>query len=185
MPKISVMKGLIVVDVQQDFCPGGSLGTKDGDKIIPVINKLMDKFGFVLASKDWHPEQTVHFEKWPVHCVRGTSGADFHKALQSEKITEVALKGTGNSDDGYNAFEATNLDVHHQLRKKGIDEVYVCGIATEYCVKATALAAQQAGFKTYLVTDAISAVEAKPGDAKDALQLMEESGVRMVKSDEI
>lgn len=179
------MKGLIVVDVQQDFCPGGSLATGDGDKIIPVINKLMDKFGFVLASKDWHPEKTVHFEKWPVHCVRGTTGADFHKALQSEKITEVALKGTGNSDDGYNAFEATNLDVNHQLHRKGIDEVYVCGIATEYCVKATALAARQAGFKTFLVTDAISAVEAKPGDAEEALNTMKENGIVMAKSDEI
>lgn len=179
------MKGLIVVDVQKDFCPGGSLATADGDKIIPVINSILDHFDYVIATKDWHPGETVHFENWPVHCVRGTAGADFHDDLQVEKIDEVALKGTGNSDDGYSAFEATNLDVHHRLRKQDITELYICGIASEYCVMATARDARRAGFNTYVIEDAISAVERMPGDTEKACNDMKQQGIRFVHSAEV
>ena len=179
------MKGLIIVDVQKDFCPGGALPSAGGDKIIPVINDLQKKFDVIIASKDWHPGQTVHFEKWPVHCVRGSKGAEFHEQLNIDKINEVALKGTGNTDDGYSAFEATNLDIQSWLKKKNVSEVYVCGIASEYCVSATARDAKKAGFKTFVVEDAISAVEAEAGDTEKAIKEMKTCGVEMVNSQNV
>lgn len=179
------MKGLIIVDVQKDFCPGGSLATAGGNDIIPTINSLMDKFDIIIASKDWHPAQTVHFEKWPAHCVRGTDGAEFHKDLSVEKINDVALKGTGNSDDGYSAFEATNLDLNTWLKKQKVTDVFVCGIASEYCVNATAMDANKAGFKTYVIEDAISAVEAKSGDAEKALKNMRSAGIQLIGSSNV
>lgn len=159
--------------------------TAGGDAIIPVINGLMEKFDHIVASKDWHPGSTVHFEKWPVHCVRGTDGASFHDDLNAEKINEVALKGTGNTDDGYSAFEATNVDLNHWLKQKGITDLYVCGIASEYCVNATAMDAHKAGFKTFVVEDAISAVEAKPGDTDKAISNMKNAGIQFVKSADV
>jgi len=178
------MKGLLVVDVQNDFCPGGSLAVPEGDKIVPVINGLMDKFPVVVASKDWHPKQTVHFQKWPVHCVHNSRGADFHPGIQSTKIEQVFLKGTGNKDDGYSAFEATNLDLKDYLKKKGVTELYVTGLATDYCVRASALDAAKI-FQTFVVTDAIAAVNVKPGDDKRALEDMERAGVKTVLSTDI
>jgi nicotinamidase/pyrazinamidase len=178
-------KALIIVDVQQDFCPGGALPAPKGNEVIPVINSLMDKFDYVVASKDWHPAQTVHFNRWPVHCVRASTGAAFHKDLKEEKINEVALKGTGNSDDGYSAFEATNIDLSHWLKKNKIDTVYISGLTTEYCVKATALDALTSGFKVYIITDAIAAVEAQSGDGKHALKEMQRAGIQLVASEEI
>ncbi len=95
------------MDVQNDFCPGGALAVQDGDQVVPVINKIMNRFEVVVASKDWHPSVTKHFEKWPVHCVQNTYGAAFHPQLDAENIQEVFLKGTSQEDDGYSAFEAT------------------------------------------------------------------------------
>ena len=178
-------KALIIVDVQQDFCPGGSLPAPKANEVIPVINRLMDKFDFVVASKDWHPVQTVHFDKWPVHCVRASAGAAFHPDLNEEKINKVALKGTGNSDDGYSAFEATNIDLSHWLKKNKIDTVYVSGLTTEYCVKATALDALKSGFKVFVTTDAVAAVEAQAGDGNQALKEMQDAGILLVKSEEV
>ncbi|MCO6497291.1 MAG: isochorismatase family protein [Chitinophagaceae bacterium] len=179
------VKCLIVVDVQRDFCPGGALAAAGGDDIIPVINGLMDKFDFVIATKDWHPSQTVHFEKWPVHCVRGTDGARFHKDLNIDKINEVVLKGTGNTDDGYSGFEGTNVDMSSWLKRNKVTEVYVCGIATEYCVLATAVDALKSGFKTTVITDAIAAVEAAAGDTEKALAKMKDAGLELKSSDSI
>ena len=96
------MRGLLVVDVQNDFCPGGSLAVPNGDNVVPVINALMEKFSVVVASKDWHPRKTVHFQKWPVHCVHNTRGAEFHPHLDSVRIRQGFLKGTGNKDGGGN-----------------------------------------------------------------------------------
>lgn len=179
------MKALLVVDVQNDFCPGGSLAVPEGDKVVPVINDLMEQFPLVVASKDWHPSQTVHFQKWPVHCVHNRPGADFHPGLKSMKIKQVFLKGTGNKDDGYSAFEATNLDLEKFLKEKGVTELYVTGLATDYCVGASALDAVKKGFKTFVVEDAIAAVNVHPGDDKKALEEMKNAGVRAVKSEEI
>lgn len=178
-------KALLIVDVQKDFCPGGALAAPAGNDIIPVINKMMDKFDLVIASKDWHPEKTVHFENWPVHCVRATAGAAFHSDLDTTKIDEVVLKGTSNSDDGYSAFEATNNDLAYLLQKNSIEEVFVCGLTTEYCVKATARDALKAGFKVSVVSDASAAVAAKEGDEKKALEEIQQMGIHLVRTDDL
>ncbi|HXL00666.1 MAG TPA: nicotinamidase [Dysgonamonadaceae bacterium] len=178
-------KALLIVDVQNDFCPGGALAVKDGDKVVPVINGIIDKFDLVLASKDWHPVDSVHFEKWPVHCVQNTYGADFHPDLQTDKIDRVLLKGTQNKDDGYSAFEATNISLADFLRGEGVTDLYVCGLATDYCVKATALDACKLGFRTYVITDAVAAVNLNPGDDKKALEEISSQGCVLVNSNEI
>ncbi|NLH29469.1 MAG: nicotinamidase [Bacteroidales bacterium] len=178
-------KALLIVDVQNDFCPGGALAVKDGDKVVPVINGIIDKFDLVLASKDWHPVDSVHFEKWPVHCVQNTYGADFHPDLQTDKIDRVLLKGTQNKDDGYSAFEATNISLADFLREEGVTDLYVCGLATDYCVKATALDACKLGFRTYVITDAVAAVNLNPGDDKKALEEISSQGCILVNSNEI
>ena len=178
-------KTLLIVDVQNDFCPGGALAVKDGDKVVPVINGIIDKFDLVLASKDWHPVDSVHFEKWPVHCVQNTYGADFHPDLQTDKIDRVLLKGTQNKDDGYSAFEATNISLADFLRGEGVTDLYVCGLATDYCVKATALDACKLGFRTYVITDAVAAVNLNPGDDKKALEEISSQGCILVNSKEI
>lgn len=176
---------LLIVDLQNDFCPGGALQTRDGHKIIPVINELMHQFSIILASKDWHPANTVHFDNWPVHCVRATSGAAFPDALNILPIQKLFLKGTGNNDDGYSAFESTNEDLSFYLKQQQIDHIYLCGIATEYCVKATAMDAIHSGFKVTLITDAISAVELKDGDTQRAIDFLQSSGVILMTSSEI
>lgn len=171
------MRALLVVDVQRDFCPGGALGVKDGNKIIPYINQLMQEFDIVVASRDWHPETTVHFEKWPVHCVQNTEGAEFHPELHLRQINQEFKKGTANKDDGYSAFEATNEDLAAYLKARDVDELYVCGLTTEYCVKSTAIDAVRNGFKTFLFTDAIAAVNMESGDAEKALEEMQQEGI--------
>lgn len=178
-------RALLVVDVQNDFSPGGALAAPAGNDIIPVINRIMDKFDLVIASKDWHPEKTVHFENWPVHCVRATTGAAFHPDLATTMIDEVVLKGTSNNDDGYSAFEATNNDLAYLLQRNNIREVFVCGLTTEYCVKATARDALKAGFKVSVVLDASAAVAAKEGDEKKALEEIQQMGISLVWADDI
>lgn len=173
---------LILVDIQRDFCPGGALPAPGGNKIIPVVNSIIDKFDLVIASKDWHPARTIHFEKWPVHCVRATEGAAFHPQLDTLNIDEVVLKGTGNSDDGYSAFEATNMDLESLLRKNKITSVFVCGLTTEYCVNATALDALKAGFEVAVITDATAAVAANEGDEEAALEKMRTQGIKLLTS---
>ncbi len=179
------MKAMLVVDVQNDFCPGGALAVPDGDKVVPVINALMDRFWLVVASKDWHPSRSVHFGKWPVHCVHNTPGADFHPGIQSVKIKQVFLKGTKDKDDGYSAFEATNVDLTSYLRERGVTDLYVTGLATDYCVKASAIDAVKNGFKTYVVKDAVAAVDVSPGDGEKAIEEMKKSGVTMISSQEL
>lgn len=178
-------KALLIVDVQNDFCRGGSLGVKDGDKVVPVINNLMNRFDMVIASQDWHPADSVHFEKWPVHCVAGTHGADFHPDLLSDKIDLKLRKGTDNRDEGYSAFEATNVALTKYLRDHNVTTIYVCGLTTDYCVKQTALDAVKQGFHTYVITDAIAAVNAQPGDDRSALHEMYAAGCVLVESEEI
>jgi len=179
------MRALLIVDVQNDFCPGGALAVPEGDKVVPVINRLMDHIDVIVASKDWHPQQTIHFQKWPPHCVQGTHGAEFHPNLQSKNIQKVFLKGTGNKDDGYSAYEATSEDLAQYLKSKGVTEIYVTGLATDYCVRASALDANKMGFRTYVVTDAIAAVDVHPGDGQKALDEMKSGGIRLVKSPEV
>jgi len=179
------MRGLLIVDVQNDFCPGGALAAPEGDKVVPVINGLMDRFSVVVASKDWHPQQSVHFQHWPPHCAQNTRGAEFHPQLQSETIQQVFLKGTRDVDDGYSAFEATNLDLNEYLKSKGVTDVYVTGLATDYCVKASAIDAAKKGFRTFVVTDAVCAVDVQPDDGQRALEVMKAAGVTLVDSSQV
>ncbi len=176
------MKALLIVDLQNDFCPNGALPAPDGDRIVPVINRLMDKFDYVLASKDWHPANTIHFETWPVHCVRDTPGAEFHPDLDASKLDFVFLKGTDNKDDGYPAFEATNENLTTYLRKKKISELYVAGLVTEYCVKQTMLDALKNGFKTFLIEDAVQGICKDKNDVSEAIADMKKAGALMANS---
>jgi nicotinamidase/pyrazinamidase len=179
------MKALLIVDVQNDYCPGGVMAVPGADKVVPVINQLMDLFPLIVASKDWHPKDSVHFKKWPPHCVKDTPGADFHKGLRAAKLNKIFLKGTKNKDDGYSAFEATNDDLEKFLRKEGVEDLYIAGLATENCVKATALDADKRGFETFVVEDAVAAVNAKEGDGAKALKAMEKAGVTLIDSTDI
>lgn len=179
------MRALLIVDLQNDFCPGGALGVPEGHQVVPVINGLMESFELVIASKDWHPKKTKHFDKWPVHCVQHTYGAAFHPNLNAENIDQVFIKGTGREDDGYSAFEATNIDLETYLKDHEVDDLYVCGLTTDYCVKASALDAKAIGFNVFVVEDAIRAVNANKDDGERALEEMKFKRIVLVKSGEI
>ncbi len=179
------MKALMIIDVQVDFCPGGALPAPEGDIVVPVINDLINKFNIVIASRDWHPSDTVHFKKWPVHCVQDTKGAEFHPDLNVSKIGKFLLKGTENKDDGYSAFEATNENLANYLKKNEVDELYVCGLTTEYCVQETVLDSLRAGFKTYVIEDAIKGVNQHQDDAKNAKLNMKQEGAKIITSSDI
>ncbi|HEU5459715.1 MAG TPA: nicotinamidase [Pyrinomonadaceae bacterium] len=178
-------QALIVVDVQNDFCPGGALAVARGDDVVEPLNKLIDEFlerGYpVYKSRDWHPPTTKHFEKyggtWPVHCVQNTKGAEFHPALRDDPRITVVSKGLGDTDC-YSAFDETDLAA--QLRKQGVREVLVGGLATDYCVKNTVLDALKNGFKVKALSDAMKAVEVHPGDGEQAIEEMRAAGAEIV-----
>ena len=174
------MKALMIVDLQNDFCPGGALPAPEGDKVVPVINKLMKTFDHIIASKDWHPEDSVHFTRWPKHCIKNTKGAEFHPDLNTENIDFVFLKGTEGEDDGYSAFDATNENFIEYLKRNHITDLYVTGLTTEFCVKETALDAARHDFNTFVVRDAVEGVKAKKGDEQEALAEMEAEGVKLI-----
>ena len=174
------MNALLIVDVQNDFCPGGTLAAPDGDKVIPVINRLMEHFDIIVASRDWHPKESIHFNKWPVHCVENSFGAAFHPDLNTKKIQQIFLKGTGNRDDGYSAFEATNVNLNEYLKQRNVNELYVTGLATEYCVKESALDAIKNGFHVYVIKEATQGVHQHEGDEEKALKEMELKGVKLI-----
>lgn len=176
---------LLIVDVQNDFFPGGALGVKEGNRIIPVINRLIEHFDLVITSQDWHPENSIHFSKWPIHCVAETIGAEFHPDLNVEKINLKLKKGTDNKDDGYSAFEATNISFAEYLKENEITTLYICGLTTDYCVKESALDAIKNGIHTFIVTDAVAAVNVSPSDGKEALNQMYSKGCVLVESEEI
>ena len=180
-----IMKALLVVDVQNDFCPGGALPAPGGDKVVPVINSLIDKFPLIIASKDWHPEITLHFDKWPKHCVQGTKGAELHPDLRQDRIDQIVLKGAMNMDEGYSVFEGIDIDLEKFLRDRGVNTLYVTGLVTEYCVKETALDAQKRGFSTYVIKDAVEGVRLKKGDVERAFEEMKKAGVRLISSSEV
>lgn len=178
-------KILLIVDLQNDFCPGGSLAIKEGNEIVPVINGLMDKMDLIIATQDWHPEDSTHFEDWPVHCVANTIGAELNPELDEEKIDQIVLKGTGHDDPGYSAFDATNISLEAYLKEQNVGSLYVVGLATDYCVRASALDACKLGFHTFVVTDAIAAVDLEEGDGQRALDEMYKAGCLLVESKDI
>ncbi len=184
-------EALIIVDVQNDFCPGGNLPVPDGDAVVKPLNKLIkyarERDWTIIASRDWHPATTTHFDKWPIHCVAQTRGAEFHSALDLDNV-EVFSKGMGAEEDSYSAFDAKNtedLSLGDFLKRKGVERIFVGGLATDYCVKATVLDGLKDGFKTFFIDDASRAVNLKPGDTIAALDEMFEAGAEAVWSWEI
>lgn len=184
-----IMKALIVVDVQNDFCEGGSLAVPFADETVPIINKLMDKFNTIVTTQDWHPAGHCSFKEWPVHCVRETRGAELHPDLKLPKNTVSFCKGMKIDKDSYSGFGGTNgnleIGLLSYLKAKEVDEVYVCGLATDYCVKATALDAVKFGLKTYLIVDACRGVEINKGDIARAIIEMDDAGVVYVSVEKV
>lgn len=172
---------LLIVDVQNDFCPGGSLAVREGDAVVPVLNEEARRFhdaGLpVIATRDWHPAQTVHFTTgggiWPPHCVQGTGGAEFHPDLRLPAGTIVVSKGMDPTADSYSAWDAVAEDgrpLPRLLADLGVHRVFIGGLATDYCVRATTEDALAAGFQVVLLTDAIRGVDLQPGDSARAVE---------------
>lgn len=172
------MRLLLIVDLQNDFCPGGALAVPEGDRIIPVINNLMDQFSLIAASQDWHPEDSNHFDSWPPHCIQNTRGAKLHPDLNQEPIDQYFRKGITRDGDGYSVFEAGNKDFAQYLKDNQITEIYITGLATDYCVKHTALEAAKRDFDTYIIEEAVAGID--PEDIKKAKKEMKEAGVKFV-----
>lgn len=203
------MHALIVVDVQNDFVPGGALAVREGDQVVPIVNSLMPRFALVVATQDWHPRDHGSFAAnhpgarvgdtidlhglpqvlWPVHCVQNTPGAAFVAELDCVRFARIFQKGVDRDVDSYSGFfdngrrRATGLGDY--FRECGVDHIFVGGLATDYCVKFTALDARTLGFRTTLIRDACRGVELKSGDVSAALAEMTRAGVRIITSDEV
>ena len=195
MSRYDARTALVVVDLQNDFAdPAGGLAVNGGDAIVPAVNDAIREAtateALVVATQDWHPETTPHFAKdggtWPVHCVGGTWGAEIHPAVELAAAAPRVRKGT-NGEDGYSGFtmrdptteEEIPTELERLLRDRGIERVVVCGLATDYCVKATALDAARLGFAVTLLASAIAAVDLEPGDGDRALTEMAEASVTL------
>lgn len=200
------MKALIVVDLQNDFCPGGALAVPEGDQIVPLVNRLQREFDLVVATQDWHPADHGSFAAnhpgrrpgevlvlaglpqilWPAHGVQNTPGAEFHPKLNQTRFARVFRKGTDPTIDSYSGFfdnghrKATGLGDF--LKQQGVSEVFICGLTTDYCARFTALDAVALGFKTHVIADACRGVNLHPGDAERALDEMRAGGVLVVDS---
>ena len=197
------MKALLLIDIQNDFLPGGALAVRDGHEVVPVANRLMADYPVVVATQDWHPADHRSFASqhpgqqvgqrtelqglpqilWPDHCVQGTPGAEFPPRLDRRGIHHVVRKGTDPAIDSYSGFfdnarrKATGLEDY--LRSRGVDEVHILGLATDYCVKATALDARSLGFATRLITAGCRGVELAAGDCQRAIEEMRAAGVEI------
>lgn len=182
-----------MVDVQNDFCPGGALAVREGDMVVPIVNALAALVtragGPVFASRDWHPEASRHFAvhggPWPRHCLQQSAGAQFHPALRLPPGTTVVTKGDSLDDEGYDAFEGRTSDgrgLADALRAAGVRRVLVAGLATDYCVRASALGAVAAGFETVLIEDGVRPVDVSAGDGARAIAEMRAAGVKVTPS---
>lgn len=203
------MRALILVDIQNDFLPGGALEVPGGDKIIPLINHLQPFFQLVVATQDWHPADHGSFAAnhpgttvgdlvdlngltqvlWPVHCVQGSEGAALSQELDATRIRKIFVKGTDSGIDSYSGFfdnghrKATGLE--NYLRDQQVDEVFIVGLAADYCVKFTALDSRASGFKTYVVTDATRGVNLSTNDTREAFSQLEAAGIHLISSAEV
>jgi nicotinamidase/pyrazinamidase len=206
---IQTKKALILVDLQNDFCRGGSLEVPDGDAVIPVANRLQACFDLVIATQDWHPPGHVSFasahpgkkmgdtvlvdnivqELWPEHCIQGSQGAEFHPKLMTQHIHKLIHKGTDPKIDSYSTFfdnehlRSTGLEAY--LRQEGIDEIYIMGLATDYCVKYSCRDAVKLGFKVYVIEDGCRGVGLRAGDIEKAMEEMRSEGVKVIQSKDI
>jgi|SRR3989344_4144673 len=192
-------RALLIVDVQNDFCPGGALPVKNGDQVVEPLNRIVQFFDkneyFIMASRDWHPPNSKHFEKWPVHCVQnngnGTHGAQFHPKLKLPGRTYVISKGMGIDDDGYSPFEGSYLLGNSSIPMEGlmlarqVEELYIGGLATDYCVRAAVLDALKRRYAVYLLLDACRAVDLNTGDGDQAIEEMKQAGAIITSTDEI
>lgn len=178
-------QALIVIDVQNDFCPGGTLAVPHGDEVVAPLNQQIEKFLArgepVYKTRDWHPPTTKHFAAyggtWPVHCVQNTHGAQFHPALKDDARIHIISKGLGDID-GYSAFDKTELAAN--LHQQGVQELVVGGLATDYCVKNTVLDALKMGFKVKAIENAMRAVDLEPGDGERAIEEMRAAGAEII-----
>ena len=193
------MDALLIVDFQNDFCPGGALPVADGDKIAAPINALLDSFDLVVATRDWHPPNHGSFAGinvdpaewrgadppsiWPVHCVQGTPGAELYAGLDEAKVDVVIDKGQDPNSQGYSGFQDTRLG--DLLRGRGVDRLYVAGLATDYCVKNTVLDARRLGFDVTVIEDAIRGVDVQTGDSERAVEEMREAGADLAMSPDV
>jgi nicotinamidase/pyrazinamidase len=184
------MRALILVDIQNDFCPGGSLAVAGGDEVVPVANRLIPLFGIVVATQDFHPEGHSSFIEeggpWPPHCVQGTTGADFHPDLTP--VENVFHKGAIHREDSYSGFaddggNKTGLD--QWLKGRYVNELYVMGLATDYCVKATVLDALKLGYRVVVVLDGCRGVDIKARDSQEAFSEMSMAGAAFIQSTEV
>ena len=201
MPK----KVLIIVDLQNDFCPGGNLAVPGGDEVMPLANQLQSHFDLVVATQDWHPQDHMSFAVnhpgyavgevinindmpqvlWPQHCIQESKGAEFHAGLDLSKIKKIVHKGTETHTDSYSAFfdnaHKRSTGLSDYLRSEGVEEVYIMGLATDFCVKYSALDAVHCGFRVYVIEDACRGVELNAGDIASALAEMRKVGVQVIK----
>jgi nicotinamidase/pyrazinamidase len=187
-PSFRAGDGLLLVDPQNDFCPGGSLAVAEGDQVMPVLSAWAEaaaRAGVpIFASRDWHPPKTTHFKEyggvWPPHCVMGTRGAEFHPDLKLPAGVTVVSKGMGETEDAYSAFQArddSGTPLRTLLDQRGVKHLYVGGLATDYCVKSSVLDAVENGFRVSLIPNGVRAVNLQPTDGEQALAAMQAAGV--------
>ncbi len=182
---------LIVVDVQVDFLPGGALGVEDGDRIIPVVNRVTPLFEEVVFSRDWHPHNHISFSddpqfvdgSWPPHCIGGTYGATFHRDLDLPSRSSIISKAKNPDKEAYSAFEATNLS--ERLKQDGVERLFIVGLATNYCVKWTANDALEAGFEVVVIEDGVAGIDVPEGAVDEAKQELKDNGVTFIHSSEL
>ncbi len=204
-------KALLIVDIQNDFCPGGALAVPEGNEIVPLINQLAqnDFFDLIVATQDWHPADHFSFASqhpsknigeiielngqtqvlWPDHCVQDTNGAQLYGELDETNLDRVFQKGQNREVDSYSGFydndHHTSTGLGEYLKEQNISEVFVCGLATDYCVKYSAIDATQLGFQTFLIEDAARGVNLMAGDVQKAVDEMRDNGITVVQSSEI
>lgn len=187
---------LLIVDVQNDFCPGGTLAVDGGDRVVPALNEYIRFFaghdGLIAASRDWHPEKTAHFKTyggpWPVHCVRDTPGAAFHPDLALPRGAVIVSKGMDDDAESYSAFlgkDAGGRTLDQHLKQAGVKTVFIGGLATDYCVKASCLDALANGYEVFLCEDAVKGVNQKTDDSKNAIEEIIKKGGKLINLDQL
>ena len=189
--KIKENDVLIIVDVQNDFCPGGALAVKDGDTIIKDINLIQKKFKHIVYTRDWHPIDHISFSEkpelkdgsWPKHCVKDTTGAMFHEDLDIDEKGIIINKGTESDKEAYSGFQGTELT--KILNEKKINRVFICGLATDFCIKFTALDAKKNGFSTIVLEDLTKGVNIPDGMILQAIDLMRKNEITVTNKNEI
>ena len=182
---------LLIIDVQNDFCPGGALPVTGGDRVVPALNRYIERFekaGLpILATRDWHPEKTRHFKAhgglWPPHCIQGTQGAEFRPDLKLPAGAVIISAGMAPDEEGYSGFEGRDdrgIGLAELLRQRGVERIFVGGLATDYCVKQTVLDGLKHGFKVVLLGDAVRGVNLQAGDSERAVAEMLRAGAERI-----